>query len=172
MTDNADVPNEIVEICDFESVVHQMALQGISFREIAKRYKVPIKRVREVIELACTPVTAETRGWLLRLELDRCDVFQAAVYEAAANGDPAAIAISLKVMEHRAAIGGLYAAASARVDPAQLVEAGKPKETSTDKMQRVLDEIAAGRPKLIAGKDVDVVPDDGAPDEAAKTWHQ
>lgn len=53
-----------------------------------------------------------------------------------------------------------------RVDPVQLTEVGRQVST-TDRIQKVLDEIALGRPRLIAGKDVDQAKSDNdAPREA------
>ena len=81
------------------------------------------------------------------LELERLDVFQASQFADAQKGDRAAIACSLEIMKHRAALAGIYAAANLRIDPIQLIEAAQPQETTTEQIQRVIDKIK-GRQSL------------------------
>ena len=75
------------------------------------------------------------------LELERLDTFQASQFADAQKGDRAAIACSLEIMKHRAALAGIYAAANLRIDPVQLIEAAQPQETTTEQIQRVIDKI-------------------------------
>ena len=163
MTDNDDIPTEIVEMVDADLAMYRMKLQGVSIQELARKFKVPQARVKEAIERMCEPIDAFTRGRMLQIELERCEQLTLAHSESALNGDVAATGVLIRVMEHRAQLAGLFAAASVRVDPVQLVEAGHEKVTTTARIQRVLDEIASGKPRLIAADGV--VVDEVAPVE-------
>ena len=166
MSEADDIPTEIVEMVDADLAMYRMKLQGVSIQELARKFKIPQARVKEAIERMCEPIDAFTRGRMLQIEFERCEALTLAHSEAALAGDVAASGLLIRVMEHRAALAGLFAAASVRVDPVQLTEVGRQVST-TDRIQKVLDEIALGRPRLIAGKDVDQAKSDNdAPREA------
>ena len=135
MDDNAiDIPSTIVEVCDAETVMYRLRLQGVGVKELAKQFKVPEKRVREIVEKMCEPIDALTRGRMLQIELERLEELQRAHHEAATHGDTTATVVLLKIAEHRAALAGLFASAAVRADPVQLVEAGHTRLTTTDRI--------------------------------------
>ena len=156
MTDSSDVPI-IADMIDADTMMYRLKLQGFSIRELARKFNCPQRHVKEAIERALEPIDAFTRGRMLQIELERCEELQLAHHAAATAGDLGATAAVIKVMEHRAALGGLYASNASRIGPVELVEQAKEKINTTTQIQKVLDDLASrARPKLIAGRDVDV----------------
>src|SRR5262249_26936890 len=110
----------------------------------------------------CTPVSPQMRRQVLELDLERLDELQAVFYQGALKGDAAAAAITLKIAERRAAMLGLDLPAAIRPDPIQVAVTAEP-ETSTERIQRALDAIAAERPTLAAGNGHSGEPEPGEP---------
>jgi hypothetical protein len=94
-----------------------------------------------------TPITPKLKATALELELERLDQDQASQHQDAINGDRDAIAMCLKIAELRADFLGTRAPASLRIDPVQLREQAQPVETTTERIRRALDEIAARKPR-------------------------
>jgi len=148
-----DVPVNVVELVDHSQAMFRLRLAGESVREIARQYRISEKRVQETIERMCTPITKQMKAHTLELELERLDELQAAFYRAAREGNLGAAAITLKIVERRAAMLGLDAPSAVRTDPVLLIESSKPQETSTDKIMAALNRIAGKYPKNVDGTD-------------------
>jgi DNA-binding CsgD family transcriptional regulator len=164
---DTDIPTEIVELIDADLAMYRMRLQGISTRQLAKQFKCSEKRVKEAVARMCEPITAMSRAEMLTIELARLEELQFAHYEAATKGDVPATMVLKWIAEHRAAIGGLYAAVAVRSDPYQLIEQGKQPST-TDRIEAALNALAKPRPIDVDQASPDDADDEGAREEVAK----
>ena len=114
-------------------------MEGASIRAIARQFKVSESEVQATVARMCTPLTAQLRAHTFELELERLDELQKAFFADAQKGDPAAAAITLKIIERRACMMGIDAP---RADPMQLIAVASPvKETSTDRIKAALDRL-------------------------------
>jgi hypothetical protein len=153
MTDDTDIPTNVVELVDRDSQIFRLRLAGMSVRAIARQFRLTPAQVEAIVTGQCTPVTKQMKAHAFELELERLDELQSAFYAAAMAGNPQAAAITIKIYERRAAMLGYDAPSAIRLDPVQLVEAAKPQENSTDKIKAALDRIAAMYPKNGDGTD-------------------
>jgi len=92
--------------------VLRLRIAGASYRIIAEELGISRERVRKiVVEMLSTlsDVTDELREELRRLELERLDRMQLALWANAMQGDYAAVDRILKIMQRRAELCGLDA---------------------------------------------------------------
>lgn|SRR5262249_55620056 len=143
----SDPTDNVVDLVDHEEAIFRARLAGKSVRRIAHEFRCDVARVQAIIERMCTPVSVQMRRHALELDLERLDELQAVFYQNALGGDPAAAAITLKIAERRASLLGLDVPAAIRTDPVQVAVAATP-ETSTERIMRALDALAAERPAV------------------------
>jgi len=91
---------------------YQLHLSGKDWEEVAKTIgyssgKSAQVEVRQYITKAAVQMDNAKREEVLTLELSRLDALQAAVWDAAMEGDTKAVDSVLKVMSHRAKLLGL-----------------------------------------------------------------
>jgi hypothetical protein len=83
-------------------------LQGHAYHRIAKALSCHPSTAHDyVVKAMRDMIPAETAQEVLRMELQRLDAMQSAVFADAANGDTAAIEITLRIMAHRDKLLGL-----------------------------------------------------------------
>ena len=144
---------EIVEVVEIDERADQMfhlRLAGHSVRRIARQFQVSEAVAQAAIQHCVPPISDQMRKHTLELELARLDQMQAVFYASMLQGNHQSAAICLKIKELRGDYLGIRAAS--RIDPIQLVKAAEPEPTTTERIQKVLDELAAQRkPKVIDG---------------------
>jgi hypothetical protein len=133
--------------------IFQQRLTGTSVRNIADDLRCDMERVEAGLLRMCGAVTPEVRQRTVQLELERLDAMQKVQHEAVAKGGISASMLSLKIMEHRARLLGLYP--PTRSDDV-LGNIMADKDTSTDRIERLLDEIAGVSQTTIEGEAVEV----------------
>jgi DNA-binding CsgD family transcriptional regulator len=134
MSDTPD--SNIVEFHDRDQQMFELRLQGASIRSIARQFRISEQQVQATVARMCTPLTVQLRAHTFELELERLDQLQKAFFTDAQKGDPAAAAITLKILERRACMMGIDAP---RADPMQLIaEANPVKKTTTDRIEAAL----------------------------------
>lgn len=108
----------------------QLRLAGASYRRIAEEgvYSNSGTACREV-KKALAEVTEESAQDVLRMELERLDTAQMAIWAAVRSGDVFAIDRMLKIMDMRARFLGLY---------------GVPAEDNTEQVKGALTDFLAG----------------------------
>src|SRR5215831_8090710 len=143
------------EILDGEDIV-QARIRGESVRSIAKQLSCTLAEVHKILDrFAETTIDDKTRKHSLALELERLDQLQQVFGTRALEGDVASGALVAKIIERRCTMLGLYTPPATTL---QVIEARAPKETSTEKIRRVLDELV--------GKDRTIErPEPGEPDD-------
>jgi hypothetical protein len=110
-------------------------------RAIAKARRTSLAEVNEAIDRwADQAITDTARKHGLALELARLDDLQEVFYQRALDGDVSCGALITKIIERRCVMLGLHAPQLATL---QIVEEARPRETSTDRIERVLVELSA-----------------------------
>jgi hypothetical protein len=106
-------------------------------REIANAQGRSVSQFNEVIDRwAEAAITDKIRKHTLALELARLDELQEVFYQRALEGDVQCGALVTKILERRCVMLGLHAPQTAVL---KIVDEATPKETSIDKIERVLD---------------------------------
>src|SRR5262245_42268037 len=136
MTDTSD---------DVEEQLFRLRLAGRSVRHLAKQFGRSIEEVAEICERMCTAVSPAMRRAVLALDLERIEAVQQVFYAKAMDGDAAAGALVLKCQERRSSLLGLDVPAAARGAGPVLVEITPAPETTTDRIRRALEFVAAQR---------------------------
>ena len=152
----------MTEILDGEEIV-EARIRGESVRSIAKRFCCTLKEVKQVLDrFAEMTIDESTRKHTLALELARLDELQRVFGARALDGDVQSGALVAKIIERRCTMLGLYTPPAATL---QVIEAQAPKESSTDRIERVLNQLC-GKP---ADESESVKPDEpDKPDESDK----
>jgi hypothetical protein len=110
-------------------------------RVIAKTQRRTVAEINAVIDRwASVALTSEARKHGLALELARLDELQRTFYEKALGGDIASGALCEKIIARRCVMLGLHAPQTAVLT---IVDEATPKETSSDRIERVLAELCA-----------------------------
>jgi hypothetical protein len=131
---------------DDDSIIAQR-IAGKSVRAIAKSARTSVSEVNAVIDRwASVALTSEARKHGLALELARLDELQRTFYEKALGGDIASGAPCEKIIARRCVMLGLHAPQTAVL---KIVDEATPKETSTDRIERVLNALIETRRKTI-----------------------
>src|SRR5262245_13021876 len=148
---------------DRDRNVFRMRVVGIPRAEIAKRLECTIEQVDASIVRMTGSIPPELRTRTIMLELERLDAIQAAFWPQALGGkddagvehkpDIEAAGVVLRVAERRARLLGL----DAQVRGTGALDDLMPKETSSERLRRVLDQIV-GKPAP-ATIDAEVVPE-------------
>jgi hypothetical protein len=108
-------------------------------RTIAKTNGCSVAEVSRVLDLfPNATITDQIRKHTLALELSRLDELQEAFYEQAMGGDVQSGALFAKIIERRCTMLGLYTPPAAVL---QVAEAQAAKQTSTEKIRGLLDNI-------------------------------
>ncbi len=119
----------------------QQRIAGRSVRAIAKAQHCSVAQVNEAIDRwAATAIDDKIRKTTLALELARLDQLQETFYARALEGDVQCGALVAKLIERRGVMLGLHTPQTAVL---QIVDEATPKETSTDRIERALAELAA-----------------------------
>jgi hypothetical protein len=137
------ISSNVVELIDRDSQIFRLRLAGLSVKKIARQFRLPVEQVEMIVKGMCTPVNLQMKAHGFELELERLDELQAAFYDDALKGDVPAAAITLKILERRAAMLGHDAV---RQDPVQLIASAQPQQSSTDRIRAALDRIAGKSP--------------------------
>src|SRR5262245_27003528 len=134
---------EIVDLSK-HSRAFRLRLAGVAPRRIAEELGCTVKQVEELLASMCPAVSPELRERTRQLELARLDELQRAHYAAALAGGATATMVVLKIMERRSRMLGLDV--PTRIEAVQLLEPPA-RETSTERIRRVLaDLVAEGDP--------------------------
>jgi hypothetical protein len=117
-------------------------ISGKSVRAIAKSQGVSVAQVNHVIDAwAEEAIDDQTRKRSLCLELERLDELTRVFYQRAVkDADVQSGLLVAKLIERRCTMLGLHTPQQAVL---QIVDSTTPKETTTDKIERVLREFAA-----------------------------
>jgi hypothetical protein len=108
-------------------------------RESAKVRRKTVCEVNEAIDRwADSTITDKTTKHTLALELARLDALQEVFRKHALDGDVQCGAVVRKTIERRCAMLGLH---TPRTAVLQIVEQARPKKTSADRIERVLNEL-------------------------------
>src|SRR5262245_6985803 len=151
MTDTSD---------DVEEQIFRLRLAGRSMRHLAKQFGRSIEEVAEICERMCQPVSPATRRAALALDLERLDAIQEVFYQKAQEGDCGAAMVLLRCQERRSSLLGLDIPAAARGASPVQIEIAAATETTTDRIRRALEHLAAQRlPAPSNGHGVDPDPD-------------
>jgi hypothetical protein len=121
--------------------IFALRLAGVSERRIAEELKCDAKQVEAALLRMTGTVPPNLRQRTLVMELDRLDALQKAHYAAAVQGGTSATVVTLKIMEARARLMGLYAPTRTDDPLSTDVQYG----SSTDQLLAELDRIAAER---------------------------
>ena len=134
--------SKVVNFADIDTRAEQafqLRLTGMAVRKIAKQLNMTEAETQRAIESQCTPLSAQMRKHALEIELARLDRMEEIFDPAMQEQNTAAGHLVLKIKEFRADLIGHRAAV--RIDATQIVQAEQ--LNTTDKIQKVLDEIAA-----------------------------
>jgi hypothetical protein len=127
---------------DEEGVV-RARISGQSIEKIARAGRVSAAEVHAVLSRYCDrTLNPDVRRHGLAIELARLDRLLEAAWPKAMGGDLAAIAIAEKLSARRCVMLGLHAPQEAVL---RIIEESRPKETSTDRIQRALNELCERR---------------------------
>jgi hypothetical protein len=121
--------------------IYEQALAAVPLSKIAKQRGLSLKQIDQALVKACKPFDASSQLVARSLAIARWERLTQTYYPLALQGDHASTAILCKIDERRAALSGQDVPASFRRDPVELQIEASPKETSTDKIQRILDAI-------------------------------
>jgi hypothetical protein len=117
----------------------EQRISGRSARAIAKTLCVePADITRALDEFADATIDEKVRKHTLALELARMDRLQSVFYARALEGDVNCGALVAKLISVRCSMLGLHTPQTAVL---KIVEDAAPKETSTDRIERVLAEL-------------------------------
>lgn len=108
------VPSEVASAAERPYRAYKKKLDGMTWADIAQEEGYPNQQaaavdVRKYLEQGKALVTDYSRQQLIEIEADRLDKLQRAIWGLAMQGDLPAVAMSLKIMAHRAKILGLEA---------------------------------------------------------------
>jgi hypothetical protein len=121
---------------DDDDLIVRQRIAGRSVRAIAKALSISVAEVNRAIDRwAETVVNPALRKQTLALELARLDEMQLVFYERALEGDVPSGALVSKLIERRGVMLGLHTPQTAVL---QIVDEAKPRETSTDRIERAL----------------------------------
>jgi hypothetical protein len=127
---------------DEEGVV-AARIRGQSIEKIAPARRVSAAEVHAVLDRYCDrTLNSDVRRHGLAIELAPLDRLLEAAWPKAMGGDLAAIVISEKLSARRCVMLGLHAPQEAVL---RIIEESRPKETSTDRIERALNELSAQR---------------------------
>jgi hypothetical protein len=122
--------------------VVQMRTDGKSEAEISSLLGVTVADIHRAIDKrAAVVLSAQNRVRRIYLELQRLDELQVPFQKQAKAGDVASGALCVKIQERRATLMGLNA--PLKVDPIALVEAAGARQTSTEQLRAVFDNLMA-----------------------------
>jgi hypothetical protein len=128
----------------------QQRVSGRSVRAIARTFGVTGAEVNAVIDrFATATIDDKIRTHTLALELARLDELQDTFYARALEGDVQSGALCAKIIERRCTMLGLYTPPATTL---QVVEAQAPRETSTEKIRHVLDQLMGKTDRTIDGE--------------------
>lgn len=125
----------------------QQRVSGRSVRAIARTLGCTAAEVGVVLDrFAEATIDDKTRKHTLALELARLDELQETFYARALEGDVQSGALCAKIIERRCTMLGLYTPPTATL---QVIESQVPRETSTEKIRRVLNELRGQNARTI-----------------------
>jgi hypothetical protein len=124
-----------------EEQIFLMRLAGQQCRAIAKELGIAVEKVEAIIEERMIQLTPEYRLQAMALDLERMEAIMARHLRDAIAGNISAGHLCLKIAERRAAMLGTDA--PVRIDAVQLVHHVVPRESTTDQIERVLEELKA-----------------------------
>ncbi|RTE47902.1 hypothetical protein [Actinobaculum sp. 352] len=129
---------------------------GWNYRDIAQEigYK-SVASAHKAVRTELANIPKEEADALRTLELDRLDDLQAATYDLASRGDPAAVNTALRIMDHRARLLGLY----------ERVET----DDSTQKMREALTGFLTSVKEVVDGYDETEPADETIPETSTGT---
>jgi hypothetical protein len=122
-----------------DDTTFRQRIAGRSVRAFAKAVGRSVAQINEAIDRWAESATDKIRKHTLA-ELARLDELQETFYARALEGDVSRGALVTKIVERRCVMLGLHTPQSAVL---QIVDETKAKETSIDKIERVLAEFAA-----------------------------
>src|SRR5262245_48054182 len=126
-----------------DNEVIRQRISGRSARAIARARGCTLTEVNRVLDrFTETTIDDKTRKHTLALELARLDELQETFYARALEGDVQCGALITKIIERRCTMLGLYTPQTATL---QVIEAERPRETSTDKISALIDRIRGKR---------------------------
>jgi hypothetical protein len=138
-----------------DAEIIEARIAGKSVRAIAKARGTSVADINRVIDrFADVVITDKVRKHNLALELERLDELQETFYARALGGDVQSAALVTKIIERRSVMLGLHVPQTSVL---KIVDEAKPVETSTDRLERVLnalieDQRGKGeKPKLRGG---------------------
>ena len=137
---------------DLSERIFKARVGGLTEQATAKKFGVPVREVRKVVEQLAPRIDAGTRLRELSLELVRLDRLQEVFLDVAlTQRDPQAAAIALKVSERKSSMLGLDYA-PLRTDQGTLhVIQPAPRPSSTALIRAALERVCAeGRPAIAA----------------------
>jgi hypothetical protein len=140
----------VIDLDERDQAIFEARLAGKSVRQLARQHRLTMAQVDDIVATHLVPETVEEQARAKQIELARLDVCQNAIHDKVRAGNVAAVMASVKIGERQAAIRG--SDAPLKLDPIQLLQAAQP-VTTTDKIQRVLDELAAH--KRLSGPEIE-----------------
>ena len=135
-------------IVDGEQIV-QARIRGYSVRRIAREFDLAVDDVNDTLDaFATATLDKNLRRSTLALELERLDRITAVFQAKAEAGDVQSALLVTKIAERRGVLLGLACAPQGAAAPPPVIEvvAGKPKQTSTDRIKAALDRISGTNP--------------------------
>jgi hypothetical protein len=128
---------------EMEDRVYRARLAGISARSICEQFSVSIADVNDAVDRKMVRVDNSYRVRMTALDLERLEMLTSRCIDAIVKGSFVAGHLLFKVMERRAKILGTDA--PLRIDPIEAIDLAGARETSTEELRRIFNEIRKER---------------------------
>ena len=129
--------NQALTVVDEDQIL-ELRLGGASTKTIARRFRIPVEAVNDVLDAAFEQLSDRGRLRATHLELARLDELLGKFRAKALEGDPVAANLLVRLSERRSALLGLD---HRQVDPVMLSLSVMPRASSTDRIREAIDRL-------------------------------